>query len=1007
MGRLRAAFKFQPGEGRAVALLVGMMAFTSAGGSIGGNGIEALFYARFGVQFLPYMYVALGGLTLVTSLGITGLLGRFPGSRLYVTLPLILAAVLGLARLIMLLDLPWFFAVLWLGMNVIGALQGLLTWGLAGAACDTRQAKRLFPLFGAGGIFGAIVGGFGTRTLVGLLHAENLLLLWAGSLLIAFWLGQALVSRQKIARMPRRGPPPSVFHDMQQGFHHVRRSPLLRWLSIGVVLFAMLLFSLAFPFSRAAVSQYPDADALAGFLGLFQGMSTGAAFIASLALANRLFARFGLVPIILTTQLIYLVGFGVLAIDATFAALVAFRFVQSFWQSGIAGTAYHAIYNVIPPDRRDQARAFVEGIPGQAGIVLAGVILVVGDQALAPRQLYLIGLATAVAATFVVWQAGRAYAGALLDALRAGQPQLFVDEVEPFGGFQRDAAVVTAAVAGAASPEYAVRLTSLEILGHLPVDGAKLALASAIRDPDPAIRLAGLRGLTRHGTAANDLAPLLQDADPDVRREAIDGLARSSLGGDDLVSDLRPLLGDADSGVRARAALALLKATGDERARGILLALANDPDGETRRRSLEALGEWGDPTAFASIEAGLADQEPLVRRTAATAAASFGPDRATPHLVRALADSDRSVRAAAAAGLGRLGQAALGPTIASLADPAKAAGALQALGYLPSEVARAAIRDYARGRMRHAVARDELWRAIGSEPGEERQALLAASVRADALANGLLALRAVALVTDRETATAALESLGSADSSQRANALETLEALGERELVVPLLRLWESADGALKRGTSWSATLFQDPDPWIRCCAAFAADLAEAPDIRDSLARLAADDPDPEVRDVATSALDRGATMQTISTLSLMERLLFLRKVPLFVDLTPSDLKQVAAIASERYFPDGDVVIRQGDPGDELYVIVSGELRLIATRADGRDEEIARRGAGDYVGEMALLARAPRVATLIAVGDVRALALGQKEFEGLLRERPETSLAVIRVLCARLAELQG
>src|SRR6476659_2291294 len=100
MGRLRTILRFQSGEGRTVALLVGIMAFTSAGGSIGGNGIEALFYARFGVQFLPYMYVAVGGLTLVTSLGITVLLGRVPGSRLYVTLPLILAAVLGVARLI-------------------------------------------------------------------------------------------------------------------------------------------------------------------------------------------------------------------------------------------------------------------------------------------------------------------------------------------------------------------------------------------------------------------------------------------------------------------------------------------------------------------------------------------------------------------------------------------------------------------------------------------------------------------------------------------------------------------------------------------------------------------------------------------------------------------------------------------------------------------------------------------------------------------------------------------
>jgi hypothetical protein len=218
--------------------------------------------------------------------------------------------------------------------------------------------------------------------------------------------------------------------------------------------------------------------------------------------------------------------------------------------------------------------------------------------------------------------------------------------------------------------------------------------------------------------------------------------------------------------------------------------------------------------------------------------------------------------------------------------------------------------------------------------------------------------------------------------------------------------LWEPVAGAPTRSTSWTAALFQDADQWLRCCAAFAAGIAEAPDVRHSLARLAADDPDPEVRDVAASALDRGATMQTLSILSLMERLLFLRKVPLFADLAPSDLKQIAAIASERFFPDDDVVVRQGDPGDELYVIVSGELRVLAKRADGRDEEIARRKVGDYVGEMALLARAPRVATLVAAGDVRALALGQKEFEGLLRERPETSLAVIRVLCSRLAENQ-
>src|SRR4051812_29638248 len=101
MNRLGAALQVRSGEGRTVGLLVAMMALTSAGGSIGGNGIEALFYARFGVQSLPYMCVALGIITLATSLAITALLGRFPGSRLYVVLPLVLGIVLVGERLVL------------------------------------------------------------------------------------------------------------------------------------------------------------------------------------------------------------------------------------------------------------------------------------------------------------------------------------------------------------------------------------------------------------------------------------------------------------------------------------------------------------------------------------------------------------------------------------------------------------------------------------------------------------------------------------------------------------------------------------------------------------------------------------------------------------------------------------------------------------------------------------------------------------------------------------------
>ena len=139
--------------------------------------------------------------------------------------------------------------------------------------------------------------------------------------------------------------------------------------------------------------------------------------------------------------------------------------------------------------------------------------------------------------------------------------------------------------------------------------------------------------------------------------------------------------------------------------------------------------------------------------------------------------------------------------------------------------------------------------------------------------------------------------------------------------------------------------------------------------------------------------------MATLSTIPTMERLLFLHKVPLFAELDPADLQQVARVASERAFADGETVFRQGERGDALYVVVDGALRV---EQDGRP--VATRGRGEVVGEMSIVSDRPRIATAVGAGDGRALRIGRAEFEAILRDRPETAIGVIRVLALRLAE---
>ncbi len=78
--------------------VIGVMLFTSMGAALGGTGIEALFFARYGVEYLPYMYVGLGIISMIMSFGVTALLSRVPRQILYIAIPLLVAIVLVLGR---------------------------------------------------------------------------------------------------------------------------------------------------------------------------------------------------------------------------------------------------------------------------------------------------------------------------------------------------------------------------------------------------------------------------------------------------------------------------------------------------------------------------------------------------------------------------------------------------------------------------------------------------------------------------------------------------------------------------------------------------------------------------------------------------------------------------------------------------------------------------------------------------------------------------------------------
>jgi len=127
-----------------------------------------------------------------------------------------------------------------------------------------------------------------------------------------------------------------------------------------------------------------------------------------------------------------------------------------------------------------------------------------------------------------------------------------------------------------------------------------------------------------------------------------------------------------------------------------------------------------------------------------------------------------------------------------------------------------------------------------------------------------------------------------------------------------------------------------------------------------------------------------------------------LRKVPLFSQLAPSDLERVSEISRERAYPRNSVILFEDDPGDALYVVALGQVKVVLIGEDGREVILSVMGEGEFFGEMALVDDEPRSAHVIAMEDSTLLVLRREDFQGILKQTPGIALALLRELSRRL-----
>lgn len=129
-----------------------------------------------------------------------------------------------------------------------------------------------------------------------------------------------------------------------------------------------------------------------------------------------------------------------------------------------------------------------------------------------------------------------------------------------------------------------------------------------------------------------------------------------------------------------------------------------------------------------------------------------------------------------------------------------------------------------------------------------------------------------------------------------------------------------------------------------------------------------------------------------------------LRPVPLFADLSDAEIERVAELARERAYPKGSVILFEDDPGDALYVVVTGSVKVVLIGEDGREVILSVLKEGEFFGEMALIDDEPRSAHVIAMEDANLLVLRREDFQQRLREAPGMAAGLLRALSRRLRE---
>ncbi|RMG16907.1 MAG: MFS transporter [Deltaproteobacteria bacterium] len=639
---------------------------------LGRNVAAALFLKEYDAAKLPWMYVASAAAVSASSYFYSRISDRFRLDRLIAGSTLLLIGLLLLARLALYRGLPLTYPALYVLVEVMGSMLVIQFWTFANALHNTREAKRLFGVIGAGGVLANIVVGFGSAAIVRLVGTENLIYLMIANLAVCVMLvlvlgqrGQHQLVQAKASRSGSGKPSGRIALGAETA--RVFHSRHLRFIAAMVALTFIVTTLVDYQFKILAKQTYEKEELLA-FFSLLYGFTGILALVIQLFVTGRLLERFGVIAALgVLPGALTLGSVGILAFPRALTAAVA-KGADAVFRYTVNDATTQLLYLPVPAQNRLKAKAFIDGILKPVAYGSTGLLLALGVATFPGLndRVHLLSFVTVslgLAWLGLVFGIRKEYVRSLMETLRRRRLNLGESRMRI-----ADTSTLEALERSLRSDDEREVLNALELLPHVEGKDWDSEVAELLDHPSATVRRRALEHLGVRASLQFGSRVFAHFEDPaeEVRAAAI--TTYCAIGKEKAVRAVQRYLDDPALPIRAAAIVGMIRYSGLD---GVLAAaealksLLEHPSAEHRRHAAWVLGSIRVRNFYQSLLRLLGDPDVGVQLAAIEAAGKLGSPELVPSLIYKLAN--KATAAAAVSALAAFGDG-IEDTLAKVLD---------------------------------------------------------------------------------------------------------------------------------------------------------------------------------------------------------------------------------------------------------------------------------------------------------------------------------------------------